>query len=300
MSDAIGIPSAVIAPKRRNKLAEFFIRLVKEKPLGTACGIIILLLIFVAIFGVQLAPYPYKEMHLIDRLQAPSARYLLGTDHVGRDLLSRLIFGARISILVGLTVTTIDVVMSTLIGGTSGFLGGKFDLLVQRWCDGFSVFPGLLLLLTIMSIVGQGLPQIILVLGISGGLNGSRLLRGAVIGIKESDYFQAAEAIGSPRWRTFVRHVMPNITPVVIIIFSISIGGVIMSLASLGFLGYGLPPNIPDWGGMLSREGRRYMEQAPHLALFPGLALTITVYCFNMFGDAMRDLLDPRLRGAES
>ena len=281
MSDAIGIPSAVIAPKRRNKLAEFFIRLVKEKPLGTACGIIILLLIFVAIFGVQLAPYPYKEMHLIDRLQAPSARYLLGTDHVGRDLLSRLIFGARISILVGLTVTTIDVVMSTLIGGTSGFLGGKFDLLVQRWCDGFSVFPGLLLLLTIMSIVGQGLPQIILVLGISGGLNGSRLLRGAVIGIKESDYFQAAEAIGSPRWRTFVRHVMPNITPVVIIIFSISIGGVIMSLASLGFLGYGLPPNIPDWGGMLSREGRRYMEQAPHLALFPGLALTITVYCLK-------------------
>ena len=299
MSDAIGIPSAVIAPKRRNKLAEFFIRLVKEKPLGTACGIIILLLIFVAIFGVQLAPYPYKEMHLIDRLQAPSARYLLGTDHVGRDLLSRLIFGARISILVGLTVTTIDVVMSTLIGGTSGFLGGKFDLLVQRWCDGFSVFPGLLLLLTIMSIVGQGLPQIILVLGISGGLNGSRLLRGAVIGIKESDYFQAAEAIGSPKWRTLVRHVLPNIMPVVIIMFSMSIGGVIMLLASLGFLGYGLPPGIPDWGGMLSREGRRYMEQAPHLALFPGLALTIAVYSLNMFGDAMRDLLDPRLRGGE-
>ena len=300
MSDAIGIPSAVSEPKRRNKLAEFFIRLVKEKPLGTACGIIVLLLIFVAIFGVQLAPYPYKEMHLIDRLQAPSARYLLGTDHVGRDLLSRLIFGARISILVGLTVTTIDVVMSTLIGGTSGFLGGKFDLLVQRWCDAWVCFPGLLLLLTIMSIVGQGLPQIILVLGISGGLNGSRILRGAVIGIKESDYFQAAEAIGSPRWRTLVRHVLPNIMPVVIIMFSMSIGGVIMLLASLGFLGYGLPPGIPDWGGMLSREGRRYMEQAPHLALFPGLALTIAVYCLNMFGDAMRDLLDPRLRGSES
>ena len=299
MSEAAGIPSTEIAPRRRSRLAAFFIRLVKEKPLGAISGIIILILIFVAIFANALMPYPYAEIHLIDRLQGASARYLLGTDQVGRDLFSRLIFGARVSLLVGLTVTTISVVISSLIGGVSGFLGGKSDLVVQRFVDAWIAFPGLLLLLTIMSIVGKGLPQIILVLGISGGIGGSRLIRSAVIAIKGSDYFLAARAVGSPTTATLMRHVLPNIMPVVIIIFSITIGGVIMSLASLGFLGYGLPAGIPDWGGMLSREGRKYMEQAPHLALWPGLALTITVYCFNMFGDAVRDLIDPRLRGGE-
>ena len=300
MSDAIGIPSAEIAPKRRSRLADFFTRLVMEKRLGTACGIIVLLLILVAIFADVLAPYRYTEPHLIDRLTGSSARYLLGTDHLGRDLLSRIIIGARVSILVGLVVTAINVVVALLIGGTSGFFGGKLDLAVQRFVDAWMAFPGLILLLTIMSIAGRGVPQVILVLGISAGIGGSRIVRGAVIGIKENVYFQAAEAIGNTRWRAFIRHVLPNIMPVIIIIFSMSIGGVILSLAALGFLGFGLPPATPDWGGMLSREGRQHMEVAPWLALWPGLALTITIYSLNMFGDAIRDLLDPRLRGGES
>ena len=300
MSDAIGIPSAEIAPKRRSRLADFFTRLVKEKRLGTACGIIVLLLVLVAIFADFLAPYRYTEPHLVDRLTGSSARYLLGTDHLGRDLLSRIIIGARVSILVGLVVTAINVVVALLIGGTSGFFGGKLDLAVQRFVDAWMAFPGLILLLTIMSIAGRGVPQVILVLGISAGIGGSRIVRGAVIGIKENVYFQAAEAIGNTRWRAFIRHVLPNIMPIIIIIFSMSIGGVILSLAALGFLGFGLPPATPDWGGMLSREGRQHMEVAPWLALWPGLCLTITIYSLNMFGDAIRDLLDPRLRGSES
>ena len=300
MSDATGIPSAEIAPKRRSRLADFFSRLVKEKPLGTVSGIIILILIFVAIFANDLAPYRYSELHLADRLTGSSAQYLLGTDYLGRDFLSRLIFGARISLFVGFAATTLNIVVAVLIGGTSGFFGGKLDLAVQRFVDGYMAFPGLLLLLTIISVVGRGLPQLILVLGISGGIGGSRVVRGAVIGIKENDYFLAARAIGSPGAATLMRHVLPNIMAPVIIIFSISVGGVIMAEASLSFLGFGLPTNIPSWGGMLSREGRRYMEQAPWLALYPGLCLTTVVYCFNMFGDAMRDLLDPRLRGGES
>ena len=300
MSDAIGIPSAVSEPKRRSRLADFFIRLVREKPLGTICGIIILILILVGIFADVLAPYSYDEIHPVDRLQGSSVRYPLGTDPLGRDLLSLIIYGARISLLVGLAVTTLNVVVSVLIGGTSGFLGGKLDLIVQRFVDAWICFPGLILLLTIMSIVGLGLLQIILVLGIAGGIGGgSRVVRSAVIGIKENDYFLAARAIGSPGAATLMRHVLPNIMPVLIIIFSISIGGNILSVASLSFLGYGLPPTIPEWGGMLSREGRIYMEMAPWLALWPGLCLTITIYSLNMFGDAMRDLLDPRLRGAE-
>ena len=298
MSSAATAPSAPAgAPKRRNAVADFFVRLATQKPLGMASGIIILLLILVAIFGGELAPYPYKEMHLADRLLGPSSQYLLGTDQTGRDVLSRVIFGARISILVGLTVTTLSVFISTLVGGLSGFVGGKLDLIVQRFVDSWMAFPGLLLMLTIISLVGKGLVQIILILGISGGIAGARVIRSAVIGIKESIYFEVAEAVGSSRWRSFMRHVLPNITPVIIISFSTSVGGVIMALASLGYLGFGLPPAIPDWGGMLSREGRKYMEQAPWLALWPGLSLTVTIYSLNMFGDAVRDLLDPRLRG---
>ena len=299
MSDPIGILSAVSEPKRRSRLADFFIRLVREKPLGTISGIIILILIFVAIFADVLAPYPYDEVNILDRLQGPSARYMLGSDQLGRDLLSRLIVGARISLTVGLAATTLNVVVAVLLGGTSGFLGGKLDLGVQRFVDAWMAFPGLLLLLTIMSIAGSGLLQIIVVLGIAGGIGTSRVVRGAVIGIKENDYFLAARAIGSPGTATLIRHVLPNIMPVMIIIFTITVGGVILSEASLSFLGFGLPIQVPSWGGMLSRGGRQYMEQAPRLALWPGLCLTIVVYCFNMFGDAMRDLLDPRLRGGE-
>ena len=300
MSGTTDVQSSALVPKGRNRLADFFIRLVRDKPLGTVSGIIILILIFVAIFADVLTPYPYDEMHLADRLQGSSARYLLGTDQFGRDFLSRLIYGARISLLVGLAATGVNVVVAVVIGGTSGFFGGKLDLVVQRFVDAWMAFPGLLILLTIMSIVGPGIPQIIVVLGISGGIGGSRVVRSAVIGIKENDYFLAARAIGSPGTATLIRHVVPNIMPVIIIIFSINIGGVILSVAALSFLGFGLPLEIPEWGGLLSREGRKYMEQAPWLALWPGLALTITVYSLNMFGDAMRDLLDPRLRGGES
>ena len=284
-------------PRRRSLPIDVLIRLIREKPLGTACGVFVLILILVAVFADVLAPYGYSEVHPADTLQGSSAQYLLGTDHLGRDFLSRIIYGARISLLVGLAATSINVVVAVLLGGTSGFIGGRFDLAVQRFVDAWMAFPGLLLLLTVMSIVGRGLPQMIVTLGIAGGIVGSRTVRGAVIVVKENDYFQAAESIGSSKWRTFIQHVLPNIMPVAIIIFSINIGGIILSEASLSFLGFGLPAQIPSWGGLLSREGRRYMEVAPWLGLWPGFALTITIYSLNMFGDAVRDLLDPRLRG---
>jgi len=278
-------------------MTDFLRRLVKEKPLSIIAGVVILLLILVAIFADILAPFPHDEVNIVDRMQAPSDRYLLGTDQLGRDLLSRLLFGAQISLTVGLAATTVNVVVAVLIGGTSGFFGGRLDLAVQRFVDAWMAFPGLLLLLTIMSLVGRGLLQIIVVLGVTGGIGGSRVIRGAVIGVKENVYFQAAEAIGSTRWRTLVRHVLPNIGAPIIIVFTINVGAVIISEAALSFLGFGLPISVPSWGGMLSREGREFMEVAPRLALWPGLCLTIVVYCLNMFGDAVRDLLDPRLRG---
>ncbi len=257
--------------KRRGRFADFFIRLLKEKPLGSFCGMIILLLIFVALFADVLTPYPYDKLNLGDRLQGASLRSICwGPTSWEETSLSRLIFGARISLVVGLAATALNVAVALLIGGTSGFLGGKLDLAVQRFVDAWMAFPGLLLLLTIMSVVGQGILQIIVVLGIAGGIGGSRVVRGAVIGIKENDYFLAARAVGTPTSQILISHVLPNIMAPIIIIFSINIGGVIIAEASLSFLGFGLPIKVPSWGGMLSREGRRFMEQAPWLALLAG------------------------------
>ena len=198
MNDPAGTPSLEIIPKRRSRLVEFFVRLAREKPLGTVCGIIILLLVLVATFADALAPYPYYEMHLIDRLQGPSAQYLLGNDEMGRDLLSRLMYGARLSLGVGLAATTLTVVVALLIGGTSGFLGGKFDLAMQRFVDAWIAFPGLLILLTIMSITGRGVPQMILVLGLSGGVGASRIIRAPSSALKRTTTFWRRGQLAAP------------------------------------------------------------------------------------------------------
>ena len=299
MGKAMQAPSTVAEHTRRHGLVDFSVRMIRTKPLGTVCGMILAILIAVSIFADVLAPYQYDLIRLQDILQAPSARYILGTDHVGRDFLSRIIHGARISLLVDFSATFINILVALLVGGATGFLGGKLDLAVQRFVDAWMAFPGLLLLLSIMSVVGQGLLQIIMVLGITGGISGSRVVRSAVVGIKENDYFLAARAVGTPTSQILLRHVLPNIAAPIIIIFSINIGGVIMAEASLSFLGFGLPIKVPSWGGMLSREGRKFMEGAPWQALYPGLCLTIVVFSLNMFGDAMRDLLDPPLKGGQ-
>ena len=299
MIDGTDVTVELEEQKRRSRLIDFLSRLVREKPLGTFGGIIVLLLLFSGIFADVLAPYGMNELHIYDRLTAPSGKYLLGTDQLGRDMLSRIIYGARVSVIIGLSATSVNMVVALLIGATTGFFVGKLDMVVQRFVDAWMAFPGLLILITVMSLVGQGQLQTILVLGISGGIGGSRISRSAVIGIKENDYFQAAKAIGSPPLRTILRHVLPNIMAPMIVIFTVTIGGVIMAEASLSFLGFGLPPDVASWGGMLSREGREHMEAAPWLALWPGLALSLVVYGINMFGDALRDLIDPRLRGGE-
>ena len=306
MSNAVRTLSGVTGAKRRSRLVGFFVRLVREKPLGTLGGVIVLVLLFCGIFAdlswlgmpnIGLAPYDMTEINLEALLAPPSGQNWLGTDQLGRDVLRRIIYGARISVIIGIAATTLNIIVATLIGVTSGFLGGKFDIVVQRFVDAWMAFPGLLLLITIMSLVGQGMTQIIMVLGISMGIRASRVVRSAVIGIRENMYMTAAQSIGSPTGRTLTRHVLPNIMAPIIIIFTTTIGGVILAEASLSFLGFGLPPNIASWGGMLSGEGRKYMEISPGLALWPGLALSIVVYGVNMFGDALRDLLDPRLRG---
>ncbi|MBA7555641.1 Oligopeptide transport system permease protein OppC [subsurface metagenome] len=283
--------------KRHSWPVEFLIRLVKEKPLGTVGGVITLLLLFTGIFANFLAPYGMNETHTADALAAPSITYWLGTDNLGRDILSRVIFGARISLIVGLAATTLSTFISVIIGMLCGYIGGKLDLIVQRFVDGFMSLPWLLMLMVIMAITGTGMLPLIIAMGVLGGINGSRFPRSVVISIKENVYVEASRAIGCPTRKILSRHILPNIMAPIIISFSMTVPGVILGEAALSFLGFGVPPPAPSWGGMLSGSGRKYMFQAPWMVIWPGLALSIVVYGINMFGDAVRDLLDPRLRG---
>lgn len=291
------VPGASAEPKRHSTFIGFFIRLVKEKPMGTVGAVIVLLLLLTGILAEVIAPYPYQQIHMADRLAAPSGQYLLGADNMGRDLLSRVIYGARISMYVGLGASAINVIVATSIGLISGYLGGKFDLIVQRFVDALLTFPMLIILITLMALIGTGIIQVIVVLGIWGGIGWIRVVRSAVIAIKGNVYIDAAKAIGCSTGEMVRKHILPNIMPIMIIIFSVAMAGNILAEASLSFLGLGIPPPVPSWGRMLSGSGRRYMYEATWLAIWPGVALTTAVFGISMWGDAVRDLLDPRLRG---
>ncbi len=284
-------------PKRHSWLVDFGIRLVKEKPLGTVGAVITLLLLFTGIFADFLAPYKMNDLHLDDMLVAPSITYWLGTDNIGRDIFSQIIYGARISVIVGLAGSALATIVSTVIGTLSGYLGGKFDLVVQRGVDAWMCFPGLVLLLIIFSMVGGNMWSLIIGLGVLTGISSSRVIRSTVIGIKQNVYVEAATAIGAPTRRILARHIVPNIMVPIIILFTTRVPEIILIEASLSFLGFGIPPPAQSWGAMLTGSARKYMFKAPWMAIWPGVALAIVVYGVNMFGDAVRDLLDPRLKG---
>ncbi len=290
-------PEHIFAPTRRGFAADFFARLFREKHLGAVGGIIFLILLLTGIFANLLAPYGYNDIDPGNALKAPSAQYLLGTDNLGRDMLSRIIYGARLSVIVGFAATALSILISTFIGITTGFFGGKYDMVMQRFVDGWMCFPGLVILIVAVSVIGPGMWQIIFVLALQFGIAGSRIIRGATMSVKENMYVRAADAAGASTSRLLMRHILPNIMAPIIILFTTRLAAVILSEASLSFLGLGIPPPAPSWGGMLSSTGRQYMLIAPLMALIPGIALTIVVYGINVFGDAMRDLLDPRLRG---
>ena len=287
----------VAETKRHSWLVGFLIRLVKEKPLGTVGLVITLLLLFTAIFADLLAPYGMNETFVGDFLEAPSARFWMGTDNVGRDILSRVIYGARISVIVGLAGSTLATIISGVIGIVCGYIGGKFDLVVQRVVDTWMCLPALVISMVLITIMKPSLWSIIIVLAFVWGVPGSRVIRGAVIGVRENVYVAAAEAIGCPTTRILTRHILPNVMATMIILFSIRVPGIVLAEAALSFLGFGIPPPTPSWGGMLSSSGRTYMLLAPWIAVWPGLALAIVVYGINMFGDAVRDITDPRMRG---
>jgi peptide/nickel transport system permease protein len=273
-------------------------RLIQEKPLGAFGALVVLVFLLLGIFANKIAPYGYNAMDLAARLSPPSATHLLGTDNLGRDMLSRIIYGARISMFVGLGVAAIGTVLCVIIGTVSGYCGGAVDFVIQRFMDSWMCLPALVVVLTVIAIIGPGLLPVIIVLGIQAGIGGRvRLIRSAVIAIKKNLYVEAAKVLGMSTPHIILRHILPNITAIIIVIFTLEMGNAIIAEATLSFLGFGVPPPLPSWGSMLSLSARSYMLTAPWMVLWPGLCLAIVVYGINMLGDALRDLMDPRLRG---
>jgi peptide/nickel transport system permease protein len=273
-------------------------RLLREKPLGAAGAGVFVVFLLCGLFAAQLAPHGVNEIMPVNRLKPPSLDFPLGTDYLGRDQVSRILYGAQLSLIVGFCAAGIATVISVLLGIVSGYAGGRVDLVLQRFVDAWQTFPGLVILIVAVAVLGPGMPQIIGVLALLYGIGGSRIIRGAVLSVRENMYIHAAQSLGASTPRILWRHVLPNIMPVVIVMFTARVGATIIAEAGLSFLGLGVPPPAPTWGGMLSGSARAYMFQGPWLALVPGIALTIVVYSINIFGDALRDLLDPRMRGS--
>jgi len=273
------------------------VRLVRTKPLGLAGAIIILALVALALLAPLITRYPAAEIHPKFKLIGPSASWWFGTDNLGRDVFSRIVYGARVSLRVGFSAVAVSILLATAIGVISGYFGGVLDLIVQRFVDGMIAFPGLILILTIVAVWGNTLNNVVLALAFFGIAGSSRIMRSATLGVRNLAFIEAARAMGASDLRIIFLHVLPNIVATAITLATLGLGTVILAEASLGFLGFGVPPPNPTWGNMLSGQARTYMLQAPWLALFPGISLSLAIFGFNMLGDALRDLLDPRLRG---
>jgi peptide/nickel transport system permease protein len=297
----------------------------RKKPLGFVCGLVVVFFMVIGdvvpetinkisrTAGIADTPvpyladalekrvgflYPYAKQDLRARLQGSSGSHLLGTDAIGRDILSRLMYGARTAVMVSFGAVFISMSIGASIGIMSGYYGGWVDKGLYRVVDVFQALPGLVVLITILGIFGSGLWQLVFVLGVVGGPIQSRTIRGQTIYVMASPFIEAARVIGASDRRIMMRYVLPNVFALIILNATISLGFIVLLEASLSFLGYGLPPPFPSWGQMLSLEGRQYMRTQPGLAIYPGLVIALLVFSFNLFGDALRDVLDPRLRGS--
>ncbi|MFN8556347.1 MAG: ABC transporter permease [Dehalococcoidia bacterium] len=271
-------------------------RFARRKPLGAAGAVIILLIALTAIFADQIAPRRFDKQDIVARLEPPSAKFVFGTDDLGRDVFSRLVYGARISLAVSFGAVALGLLHGSLWGIVSGYVGGATDLVVQRVMDGILSIPLLLMAMVIVAVLGASLPNVILAMGFVLTPSVNRVVRSAVLSVKSQPYIEAARTVGARPLRTVVYHVLPNVAPPLIVVSTINLGSAIITESSLSFLGMGVPPPFPTWGGMLSGTGRSFLQDAPWLAIFPGLVISITVLAFNLLGDAVRDVLDPRLR----
>ena len=292
---AIAAPETLAPPLPRPRALGLLWRFCRRKPLGAIGAVIVVALLVMAVFADRIAPYSYDDS--VARMKAPSRQFWMGTDNLGRDIWSRVVYGARISVTVGFATVALATILAAAIGVSSAYLGGAYDLVIQRIVDAWMSFPALVIVLSLLAALGPGLLNLILALSILGAAGASRVIRGATLSTMHNPYVEAARALGAGHLRVVLRHLLPNVMATVIILATIGLGTVILAESALSFLGFGVPPPYPSWGGMLSGSGRSFMYHAPWMALWPGAAISLAVFGFNMLGDALRDVLDPRLRG---
>ncbi|MFZ0391715.1 MAG: nickel transporter permease [Calditrichia bacterium] len=281
--------------KKGFSLFRYIIKRILQNPLGIAGLVIVCTAVFVAVFANFIAPYDPYEQQIAEALRGPSPGHWLGQDDLGRDILSRIIYGTRISLTVGFITVGVSAFLGILVGAVSGYFGGWIDELLMRLTDIMLAFPGILLAIAIMAILGPSLNNVIIALCIVGWKGYARLVRGEILKEKEMEYVQAGKALGFSNRRLIFNHLIPNTLNPVLVMATLGIASMIISEAGLSFLGLGTQPPIPSWGAMLA-EGRQYLLQAYHLTTFPGLAIVILVLGFSFLGDALRDALDPHIK----
>lgn len=272
-------------------------RLVRRQPIGAISALVIIALIFIAIFAPLVANYDPLEIERGARLLSPSSRHFFGTDENGRDVFSRVVYGARVSLRVGILAVAVGVFTGAALGLIAGYYQGAIDMVSQRIMDIILAFPGLVLALALAAVLGPGEAKAMLAIGIVILPHANRVVRSSVLTVKGNLYIEAVQAIGASDKRIILFHILPNVFAPIIVLISIVMGYAILIEATLSFLGVGVRPPNPSWGQMLSGSGRQFLERAPWLAIFPGMAITLVVLAFNFLGDALRDILDPRLRG---
>jgi peptide/nickel transport system permease protein len=275
------------------------LRFYRRKPLGGFGLTVLTLFVLMAIFADLIAPYSYEETDILNQLKGSSWSHLMGTDNLGRDVFSRIIYGARVELLVGLGAVAIAVGLGSFIGLLSGYLAGTFDLVVQRLMDIWMSFPGLILLITIIAMFQPGLLQVTVAIGLVLTGGAARVVRAATLEVSSRTYVEAARSLGATNARIILFHILPNVFAPLMVVATTLLGIAILLEATLSFLGYGVPPPQPSWGALLGPEARKDMLRAPMLSVWPGIAIFLAVYSFNVLGDSLRDVLDPRLRGAQ-
>jgi peptide/nickel transport system permease protein len=290
------LPAEILSLKRGSTLGRVFVT-ARQNPLGAFGGLFTALVLIVAIAGPSLAPQRYDAVKVTDRLQGSSSEYILGTDSLGRDVFSRIIYGARVSAGLSIAAVTIASVVAITLGLLSGYVGGTFDMLVQRFVDILLAFPGIILLISLTAFLGRGLPQLAFGIAILLIAGSTRVCRAATLQAKAQPYVEAAVSLGASRPRVILRHILPNIFAPLMVIATGQLGFAILIEATASFLGYGVKPPYPSWGSMLGGDARQYLQHVPMLSVWPGLAIFLTVYSLNVLGDTLRDVLDPRLRG---
>ncbi len=292
--DTIDNGTAYVPRKKRGALAEVLFRL-RKSPLAMFGLVVLLLLIFVAVFADQLAPYPYQKQNLSHMFETPSKQFLLGTDEFGRDILSRLIYGARISLQVGMIAVGIALIVGGMLGAVAGYYGRWVDNGIMRVMDVLLSIPQTLLAIAIAAALGPGLFNLMIAVGISAVPKYARIVRGSVLSLREMEFVEAARAVGSSDLRIILKHIIPNSMAPIIVQSTLGVASAILNAAGLSFIGLGIQPPYPEWGAMLS-GGRQYIRDYPHLTLYPGLAIMITILALNFLGDGLRDALDPKLK----